>query len=171
MPTLSRLRRVAYATIALAFAQIIFGAIVRITGSGLGCGDHWPKCNGEWFPPHDRIDLIIEITHRYIAAGLTLAILTLLGMAFVRRAERGVGGPGGVVRPVVLAALLVVTAAVFGAVTVKMDLNPYIIVTHLSIAMSLLAVLVLAAVRAGGFGIEALGDGGPGGDGRSPTPG
>jgi cytochrome c oxidase assembly protein subunit 15 len=165
MSSLPRLRRVTYATIALAFAQIVFGAIVRIAGSGLGCGDHWPKCNGEWFPPHDRLDLIIEITHRYIAAGLTLAILALLFLAFVRRAERGVGGPGGVLRPVLLAAGLVMTAAVFGAITVKLDLNPYIIVTHLSIAMSLLAVLVVAAVRAGGFGIEALGGGGGGGGG------
>ncbi len=145
-------RRLAYATLTLAFAQIVFGAIVRITGSGMGCGDHWPTCAGQWFPPHDRIDLIIEITHRYIAAALTLAILGLLLTTVVKRREPGVAGAGGVMRPAILAAGLVVTAAVFGAVTVKMGLNPYVIVTHLSIAMALLAVLVVMAVRAGGFG-------------------
>ena len=150
------LRRLSYATLVLAFAQIVFGAIVRITGSGLGCGNHWPKCNGEWFPPHDRINLIIEITHRYIAATLTLAILVLLVAAIMRRREIGVDR---VLRPVLLAVGLVLTAAVFGAVTVKMDLNPYIIVTHLSIAMTLLAVLAVAAMRAGGFGLGASGVG------------
>jgi len=149
-------RRLSYATLTLAFAQIVFGAIVRITGSGLGCGNHWPKCNGQWFPPHDRIDLIIEITHRYIAAALTVAILILLLRALQRRSQPGVGGPGGVLRPTVLATGLVVTAAIFGAVTVKMDLNPYIIVTHLSIAMTLLGVLALTVVRAGGFGGDSV---------------
>jgi heme A synthase len=151
-------RRLSYATLTLAFAQIVFGAIVRITGSGLGCGNHWPKCDGAWFPPHDRVDLIIEITHRYIAAALTVAILLLLYRAFRQRHQPGVGGRGGVFRPLLLAAGLVLTAAVFGAVTVKMDLNPYIIVTHLSIAMTLLGVLALTAVRAGGFGVDRVGD-------------
>ena len=39
-------RRLAYLALFLAYAQIVFGAIVRITDSGMGCGDHWPKCNG-----------------------------------------------------------------------------------------------------------------------------
>jgi heme a synthase len=148
------LRRLGYATLVLAFAQIVFGAIVRITGSGLGCGDHWPKCNGEWFPPHDRIDLIIEITHRYIAAALTLAIIAYVVVAMRHRTQPGVSGPGGVRRPVVGAAALVIIAALFGMVTVKMDLNPFIIVTHLAIAVTLLSTLAMATVRAGGFGSE-----------------
>jgi heme A synthase len=150
------LRRLSYATLGLAFAQIIFGAIVRITGSGMGCGDHWPTCQGQWFPPADRIDLIIEITHRYIAAGLTVVLLVLLGTAIARRRITGVSGPGGVLRPIGLAVGLVLTAAVFGAITVKMELNPYIIVTHLSIAMALLAVLSLTVIRAGGFGMQGI---------------
>ncbi len=44
-------RRLAYLATALLFALIVLGGIVRITGSGMGCGDDWPKCNGEWFPP------------------------------------------------------------------------------------------------------------------------
>jgi heme A synthase len=60
---------------------------------------------------------------------------------------------------VLTAAGLVLVAAGFGAVTVKMGLNPYVIVTHLCIAMALLAVLVVTVVRSGGFGIGSFGIG------------
>lgn len=149
------LRRLSLAALALAFAQIVFGAIVRITGSGMGCGDHWPKCAGLWFPPHDRVDLIIEIAHRYIALGLSLVILALFIAAFRQRTERGVAGHGGVLRPATLAGVLVVTAALLGAVTVKMALNPFVIAAHLTIAMSLLATLAVALARAGGLGTSS----------------
>ena len=154
---LRALRRLGYVATALAFAQIVFGAIVRITGSGMGCGDHWPTCQGYLIPPFERPDLMIEVTHRYIAAAVTLAILTLLALAYLRRSARGVGGRGGVFRSALLAAGLVVVAAVFGGITVKLSLNPYIIVTHLTIAMTLLAVLSTAVLRAGGWGFDGTG--------------
>jgi heme A synthase len=149
------LKRLSFAALVLAFAQIVFGAIVRITGSGMGCGDHWPKCAGAWFPPHDRIDLIIEITHRYIALALSIAILVLFVAAFRKRQEPGVGGRGGVLRPATIAGFLVVTAALLGAVTVKLALNPLVIAAHLTIAMSLLATLALALARSGGLGTSS----------------
>jgi heme A synthase len=149
---MSALRKLATATLVLAFAQIVFGAIVRITGSGMGCGDHWPKCLGRWVPPLDRPDLIIEITHRWIALALSIAIVALLILAFQRRGLAGVGGPGGVLRPVSLAAALVVIAALLGAIVVKLELHAQIVVAHLGIAMALLATLVAAVIRAGGFG-------------------
>lgn len=152
-------RRLSIAALVLAFAQIVFGAIVRITGSGMGCGDHWPKCLGSWFPPLDRVDLIIEITHRYMALGLSIAVLALLVLALTRRAEPAMKGPDGTVGPSVLAAALVVAAALLGAVTVKLGLNPYVIAAHLTIAMSLLAVLAIVSVRAGAFGGAASLDG------------
>jgi heme A synthase len=149
---MTTLRRLATLTLVLAFGQVVFGAIVRITGSGLGCGDHWPKCLGHWFPPLDRPDLIIEVTHRWIALALSIAVVALLVVAWRRRSLAGVGGPGGVLRPVVLAAGLVVAAALLGAVIVKLDLHSHVVVTHLAIAMTLLATLVVAAIRAGGLG-------------------
>jgi heme A synthase len=149
------LRRLSYAALTLAFAQIVFGAIVRITGSGLGCGNHWPKCAGQWFPPASRIDLIIEITHRYIALGLTVVVIALLVASLMKRHESGISGKGGVLRAVILAAALVITAALLGAITVKMALNPFVIATHLTIAISLLATLAVAAGRAGGFAASA----------------
>ncbi|MGQ0643460.1 MAG: COX15/CtaA family protein [Gemmatimonadaceae bacterium] len=145
---MSTLRRLGWVALVLAFGQIVFGAIVRITGSGMGCGDSWPQCAGQWLPPLDRRDLVIEVTHRYIAAALTLVIVLLTAVAFVRRQLAGVGGPGGVLRPTLLAAMLVVVAALFGAATVKLELtNKGVIVTHLAIAMTLLAVLLVVIDR------------------------
>ena len=54
-----------------------------------------------------------------------------------------------------LAGILVVTAALLGAVTVKMALNPFVIAAHLTIAMSLLATLAVTLARAGGIGADA----------------
>jgi Uncharacterized protein required for cytochrome oxidase assembly len=146
------IRRLGYLALVIGFAQVVFGAIVRITGSGMGCGDHWPDCYGSFTPAHSGPSLLVEISHRYGAGALTLAIIALVVAAWLKRNEPGVSGPGGMLRPSLLAILLVIIAALFGAVTVKMALNPLVVVTHLVIGMSLLAVLVIVVVRAGGFG-------------------
>jgi len=145
-------RRLAYVALTLAYLQIVFGAIVRITGSGLGCGDHWPDCYGSFTPTERGLGLIIEISHRYGAALLSTAVFALAIVAFIKRDELGIGGTGGVLRSSLAAAGLVVSAALLGAVTVKLDLSPGIVVTHLAIAMSLLGVLAVTVIRAGGFG-------------------
>ena len=148
------LKKLSLVALVLAFAQIVFGAIVRITGSGMGCGDHWPKCLGQWFPPLERIDLVIEITHRYIAFALSLVILGLVIATFLRRTEAGIGGRGGMLRPTIIAGILVVIAALLGAITVKLALNPLVIAAHLTIAMALLATLAVVLARAGGLGMS-----------------
>ena len=153
------LRRLGFAALALAFVQIVFGAIVRITGSGMGCGDHWPKCLDQWFPPLDRPDLIIEWTHRVVAVALSVVVVALLVAAWTRRNESGVGGPRGVLRPTVVSAALVLVAALLGAVTVKLELEPLIVVAHLVVAMSLVATLLAAVVRAGGLGAASIDQG------------
>ncbi|MFL5568027.1 MAG: COX15/CtaA family protein [Gemmatimonadaceae bacterium] len=146
------IRRLGYTALVLGFAQVVFGAIVRITGSGMGCGDNWPDCFGTFAPAHNAPTLLVEISHRYGAAALSIAIVVLAAAAWRKRGERGVRGRGGVLRPSLLAVMLVIVAALFGAITVKMQLHPAVVVTHLAIAMSLLAVLVVVVVRAGGFG-------------------
>ena len=145
-------RRLGYLALLLGFAQIVFGAIVRITGSGMACGDHWPDCYGSFTPAPNAPNLLVEISHRYGAAALSLAIFALAIAAWRNRREQGVSGRGGVLRPSLLALFLVVAAALFGAVTVKMELNPVVVATHLAIAMSLLGVLVVVVIRAGGLG-------------------
>ena len=168
------LRRLSYAALVLAVVHIIFGAIVRISGSGFGCGDDWPRCEGAWFPALDRPDLIIEYFHRVLASVLSLVILAILVMAWRRRTQPGVGGRGGVLRAAILATVVVTVTALFGAVIVKLELqNRLVVVTHLVLAMVLLGALVSAAMRAGGFGARALevaigtrpADGGAGGPG------
>ncbi len=148
-------RRLGYLALVVGIAQIVFGAIVRITGSGMGCGDHWPDCFGSFTPAPNAPNLLVEISHRYGAAALSLAILALAIAAWRNR----LGGRGGVLRPSLLAILLVVVVALFGAVTVKMELNPFVVAMHLAIAMSLLAVLVVVVVRAGGLGSTTVSSG------------
>jgi len=150
------IRRIGYVALFLGFAQVVFGAIVRITGSGLGCGDHWPDCYGALTPASGAPTLLVEISHRYGAAALSIAIIALVFLAWRRRKEVGVAAAGGALRPALLAMTLVIVAALFGAVTVKLALNPLVVVTHLAIAMSLLAVLVVVVVRSGGFGAGSV---------------
>ncbi|MFN2397588.1 MAG: heme A synthase [Gemmatimonadaceae bacterium] len=152
MPTL---RRLAYTSLVLAFAHIVFGAIVRITGSGMGCGDNWPKCYGYWFPPMSRPDLVIEVTHRYLAAALLAAIVTLFYVAWTTRQELGVSGRGGVLRAAGLGTALWFAPALLGAVTVFLGNTALATAAHKLLAMMLLAVLVSAVVRTGGFGAGA----------------
>ncbi|HET6700939.1 MAG TPA: COX15/CtaA family protein, partial [Gemmatimonadaceae bacterium] len=153
-------RRLAYLALFLAYAQIVFGAVVRITDSGMGCGDHWPKCNGLWFPPLDNTELIIEITHRWIAAGLLIATVALVVAAYLRRHEPRIGGRGGVLRAASLAAALWLAPAILGAITVWLELPPLVVVIHLALAMALLAVLAVTVMRAGGLGATVAERGG-----------
>jgi heme a synthase len=152
------LRGLGFLALFLGFAQVGFGAIVRITGSGMGCGDHWPDCYGSLAPAHTGQSLLVEISHRYGALVLSLAIVALVVAAWLKRREPGVTGPGGVLRASLLAILFVVVAALFGWMTVELSLHPLVVVTHLAIAMALLAVLVAVVVRAGGLGALAIGE-------------
>ena len=56
---------------------ILFGAWVRITGSGAGCGDHWPTCGGEIVPRAPSLQTLIEYTHRITSGTLGLMALAL----------------------------------------------------------------------------------------------
>ena len=56
---------------------ILWGAWVRITGSGAGCGEHWPTCHGEIIPRDAGVETIIELTHR-ATSGLTLIFTVVL---------------------------------------------------------------------------------------------
>jgi heme A synthase len=146
------LARVGAAAVTLTYLHLVFGGIVRITGSGMGCGDHWPKCNGSWIPPFDSPLVMIEWTHRLLALLVILSIGALAVLAWRKRAEPGVSGPGGVVRPAVISFVLVIAVALLGMVTVKLGNTTLATVAHWTLAMALLGVLAAAAVRAGAFG-------------------
>jgi heme A synthase len=136
----------------VSLVHIIFGAIVRITGSGMGCGDNWPKCYGYWIPPFERMDLIIEVTHRYLAIALFASIAWLVLAAWRARGDASVGGSGGVWSAARLALALWFAPAIFGGITVFTGNPPWATVVHKLLAAALLAVLVVATIRAGGLG-------------------
>ena len=157
---MNALRRYAYAAFGVAITHLVFGAIVRISGSGMGCGDHWPKCYGSWFPPLNRPDLVIEVTHRYLASILLLSLLALLAAAWRRRTEPGVGGAGGVLHSTALAVALGVSAALLGAMTVKLGNATFATLAHWTVAMSVVAAVVATVIRTGGLGGTAAMAGG-----------
>ena len=69
-------------------AVILWGAWVRITGSGAGCGDHWPTCGGEIIPRSPGLETIIEFSHR-LTSGLTLIFAIILLVLARRVFEKG----------------------------------------------------------------------------------
>lgn len=149
------LARVAAAAVTFTYLHLVFGGVVRITGSGMGCGDHWPKCNGSWIPPFSSPLVMIEWTHRLLALLVILSIAALVVVAWRRKAEPGVAGRGGVLRPAALALALVITVALLGMVTVKLGNTMLATVAHWTLALTLLAVVSMAAIRAGAFGGES----------------
>jgi len=65
-----------YAWFALAFnlLVIVWGAYVRASGSGAGCGSHWPLCNGEVIPGSPTVKTVVEFSHR-LSSGLALLLV------------------------------------------------------------------------------------------------
>lgn len=74
---LTRFAKFTWFVLAYNVLVILFGAFVRATGSGAGCGAHWPLCNGEVVPRPERIDTVIELTHR-LTSGITLILVLIL---------------------------------------------------------------------------------------------
>lgn len=149
-------RRLSIAALVVACLHLIFGAIVRISGSGMGCGDNWPKCYGYWFPPFSRPDLVVEVSHRYLASILVVAVASMVLVAFRHRAEAGVGGRGGALRSSLGALGAVLLAAVLGGVTVKLGNAPWATVAHWLVAMTVLAMIATTAIRSGTLGGSAV---------------
>jgi heme a synthase len=73
-----RLSRFAWGVLWYNIAVILWGAVVRATGSGAGCGDHWPLCNGTVIQAHPRVATLIELTHRMTSGVTVFAVLALL---------------------------------------------------------------------------------------------
>jgi heme a synthase len=78
----------AWFTLAVTVAVIAWGAYVRATGSGAGCGSHWPTCNGEVVPRSPGAATIIEYAHR-ASSGVALLLVLALAAASLVAFERG----------------------------------------------------------------------------------
>jgi heme A synthase len=134
-------RRLAVSTAVVTYLLIIMGGIVRVTGSGLGCGtkNDWPLCHGALLPPLQPT-AIIEFSHRWIAAVATALVIALAVSALIwqRRHRR-------IVIASSVAAVLFVVQIALGALTVEFKLPGSIVMIHLANALLLLAVLVYVA--------------------------
>jgi heme A synthase len=98
-------------------AVILWGAYVRATGSGAGCGGHWPLCNGDVLPRAPAVETLIEYSHR-IMSGLSLLLVGLLlywAWSLFLKGDR-------IRRVSLIAALLIVLEALIGAGLVLFDL-------------------------------------------------
>lgn len=74
--------RYAWFVLAYNVGVILWGAFVRATGSGAGCGEHWPLCNGEVMPRSPQLATIIELTHRLTSGLAGLFVIVLVVAAF-----------------------------------------------------------------------------------------
>jgi heme A synthase len=114
---LSRFAKYAWFVLAYNLGVILFGAYVRASGSGAGCGSHWPLCNGAIVPRAARLETLIEYTHRTTSG---LAFLLVLGMfIWAFRAYRN-GDP--VRLGALLSLIFIVTEALLGAGLVLFEL-------------------------------------------------
>ena len=71
---LTRFAKYAWGVLAYNILVILWGAYVRATGSGAGCGSHWPLCNGEVIPRAQQVETLIEFAHR-LTSGLSLLLV------------------------------------------------------------------------------------------------
>ncbi len=139
-----RFARLAWSAAACTYLLIILGAIVRITGSGMGCGEHWPLCNRKLLPPLD-VPTMIEYGHRLVAGAVSVLVLALAADAWWLRRKAVSGEWSTPDRTAYVAAGLLAVQVLLGAITVKLSLPPWTVILHLGTAMLLLATLLVAA--------------------------
>jgi cytochrome c oxidase assembly protein subunit 15 len=140
--------RFGWAVVAYNVLVILWGALVRATGSGAGCGNHWPLCNGQVIPHSPRVDTIIEFTHRCMTGGSTFLVIGLLVWTF-----RGTVKGHAARAFAVASMLLLLNEAFLGALLVKLGYvtgnqsmgRVVVLSIHLSNTLLLLAALTLTA--------------------------
>jgi cytochrome c oxidase assembly protein subunit 15 len=142
------LRRFAWAVLVYFIAVILWGTLVRATGSGAGCGDHWPLCNGTVFQYSPSVQTMIEFTHR-LTSGISLfAVVGLVAWTFQGTVR------GHLARSAAAAAVaFTLIEAILGALLVKLGLTaqslsplrPAYLALHLANTLLLLAALTLTA--------------------------
>jgi cytochrome c oxidase assembly protein subunit 15 len=142
------LRRFAWFVLAYNVLVILWGGVVRATGSGAGCGDHWPLCNGVAIPQSPQFHTIVEFTHRLMSGGSLILIAALLIWTWraTRRGHLARWGAGA-------AMVLVLNEALLGALLVLLQLVAHnqsaargvYLSFHFANTLLLLAALALAA--------------------------
>lgn len=150
---LNRFARYAWGVLAYNILVILWGAFVRASGSGAGCGSHWPLCNGDVVPWSPSIETIIEFTHRLTSGAALIAVISLLVWAFRAYPARHRVRLGAS-----LSMLFMTVEALLGAALVLFELVAYdtstarafIVGLHLINTYILLGMLTLTAWWASG---------------------
>jgi heme a synthase len=140
--------RIAQAALVLCVVNVISGATVRLTDSGLGCAD-WPNCTRSSVTPSLSFHPVMEFANRMVVVLLVVSVIVAFLGAF-RREPHGrnlhrrdlVWLSGGLVAGVIGEAAL-------GAVVVYSKLNPYIVMAHFLLGMALVGLALALAIRAG----------------------
>jgi cytochrome c oxidase assembly protein subunit 15 len=134
-------RRIALAAVAVLILIVATGATVRLTGSGLGCPE-WPTCTTQHALPQSYHSYI-EFSNRLMSA---VTVFTTLALALAAWRTRGLGRRGKWLATAVFVGTL--AQAPLGAITVYYDLNPYLVITHLLLSLTVLSLAVLTLVEA-----------------------
>lgn len=150
-------RRTAVAALVSTYLLIVAGGVVRVSGSGLGCGEQgqdWPLCHGHLVPPADA-QTLIEFSHRMLATISTVLVVVLAVWAW--RSYRHLPR---VVRATTTVVALLVVQIILGGITVELKLPGGVVLAHLANALLLLGVLIAAvvAIHAPTGGVPSLTD-------------
>jgi heme A synthase len=129
---LTKFAKFSWGVLAWTVLVILWGAVVRATGSGAGCGSHWPTCNGEILPRPQAIETFIELSHRATSGIALILVLILLIWAFRAYPK------GHLVRKgAVATAAFILLEALLGAGLVLLELVGDDDSVHRAIAMAL----------------------------------
>jgi cytochrome c oxidase assembly protein subunit 15 len=140
--------RFAWVVVGYNVLVILWGTLVRATGSGAGCGNHWPLCNGQVIPLSPGLHTVIEFTHRCMTGGSLFLVIGLLIWTFRGTVK------GQAARVLAMASMvLLLNEAFLGAMLVKLGYvtgnqsigRVVMLSIHLSNTLLLLGALVLTA--------------------------
>ena len=145
---MNRFNKYAWGVLLYNIFVVIWGAFVRASKSGAGCGEHWPDCNGQIIPQAPTLKTIIEFTHRSTSGLAGIAVIVLLVWAFRKYPQRHAVRTGAVI-----AFAFIVLEGLLGALLVKKGLvadndslaRAVVIAIHLANTLILLAALALTA--------------------------
>ncbi|MFO0676953.1 MAG: COX15/CtaA family protein [Polyangiaceae bacterium] len=149
----SRLSRLAWAVLAANLVVIVWGAYVRASGSGAGCGSHWPLCNGVVIPRAPALTTLVELSHR-LTSGLALVAVVALAIATFRKLPKGAPARTTAAWSVVFMfgeALIGAALVLFEHVAQNLSAKRALSMTlHLTNTFFLLAALTLTALHLSG---------------------
>ncbi len=117
---LTRFAKFAWGVVVYNLLTIMWGAYVRASGSGAGCGEHWPLCNGEVVPRGRSIETLVELSHRITTSLAGLLAIALVFFAFRLLPKRHPARLGAL-----LTLVFILLEGAVGAVQVKLGLTAH----------------------------------------------